>query len=144
MTEVVQVLLADDEKEFVETLAARLEVRGMEVHTALSGDEALSRIKENRIDVVILDVLMPGRDGIQTLKEIKEINPLLQVLMLTGHGTIQTGIEGMKLGAYDFLIKPTDTLDLVEKIEGAYRLKSGHEERIRQAEIKSILKRKGW
>ena len=144
MTEVVQVLHADDEKDFVETLAARLKVRGMKVHTTLSGDEALSRIKENRIDVVILDVLMPGRDGIQTLKEIKEINPLLQVLMLTGHGTIQTGIEGMKLGAYDFLIKPTDTLDLVEKIEGAYRLKSGHEERIRHAEIKSILKRKGW
>ena len=90
MTEVVQVLLADDEKEFVETLAARLEVRVMKVHTALSGDEALSGIKENGIDVVILDVLMPGRDGIQTLKEIKEINPLLQVLMLTGHGTIQT------------------------------------------------------
>ena len=141
MTEVVQVLLADDEKEFVETLATRIEVRGMKVHTALSGDEALSRIKENGIDVVILDVLIPGRDVIQTLKEI---NPLLQVLMLTRHGTIQTGIEGMKLGAYDFLIKPTDTLDLVEKIEGAYRLKSGHEERIRQAEIKSILKRKGW
>ena len=144
MTEVVQVLLADDQKDFVETLAALLEVRGMKVHTALSGDEALSRIKENRIDVVILYVLMPGRDGIQTLKEIKEINPLLQGLMLTGHGTIQTGIEGMKLGAYDFLIKPTDTLDLVEKIEVAFRLKSGHEELIRQAEIKSILKRKGW
>ncbi len=140
----IRVLLADDEKEFVETLASRLEVRGMEVDTALNGESAVEQIRANGFDVVILDVLMPGKNGIETLKEIKNINPLLQVIMLTGHGTVQTGIEGMKLGAYDYLMKPTDTRELVEKINRAYEVKSEHEQRIRQAEIDNIIKHRGW
>lgn len=88
---------------------------------------------------MILDVLMPGKDGVQTLNEIKQLNPLTEVIMLTGYGTIETAIQGMKFGAYDYLMKPTETEDLVVKINKAYKLKSEHEERIRQAES-SIIK----
>lgn len=140
----VRVLLVDDEKDFIETLAQRLEVRGFDVQTALDGDEALSLIKAHEFDVVVLDVLMPGKDGVEVLKEIKQSKPLLQVIMLTGHATVETAIEGMKLGAYDYLMKPTETEDLVEKITQAQKLKAEHEERIRKAEINGIIKRRGW
>ena len=140
----IKVLLVDDEKDFVETLAQRLEVRDFVVKTALSGDEALELIRESDLDVVVLDVLMPGKDGIQTLKEIKNLKPLINVIMLTGHATVETAIEGMRLGAYDYLMKPTETESLVEKIMSAHHLKAEHEERIRKAEINGILKRRGW
>lgn len=139
-----RVLLVDDEKEFVEALSQRLEVRDFDVKIARSGDEALIRIRESEFDVVILDVLMPGKDGIQTLREIKQIKPLTEVIMLTGHATMQTAIEGMKLGAYDYLMKPTEIKDLVEKITNAHKQKAEHEERIRQAEIERIVKTRGW
>ncbi len=134
----IKVLLVDDEEEFVEILAERLEFRGFSVSTAFNGDDAVSRLKEHEPDVVILDVLMPGKDGIQTLKEIKQISPLVEVIMLTGHATVGTAIEGMKLGAYNYLIKPSETEDLVAKIMKAYKLKSEHEERIRSAELESV------
>jgi DNA-binding NtrC family response regulator len=140
----IRVLLVDDEKEFVDALAARLEVRDFEVSTAASGDEALAVIKEKRVDVVILDVLMPGKDGVTTLKEIKLLQPLIEVIMLTGHATVETGVEGMKSGAFDYLIKPAETKELVEKIVKAYRRKAEQEERIRQAEIDRIMLRRGW
>jgi len=140
----IRVLLVDDEKDFVETLAQRLEVREFAVTTAFGGDEALGLIKEREFDVVVLDVLMPGKDGIDTLNEIKSLKPLVAVIMLTGNATVETAIEGMKVGAYDYLMKPTDTEDLVEKITMAFKLKSEHEERIRKAEINGIVKRHGW
>lgn len=140
----IKVLLVDDERDFVETLAERLEVRGFEVKTAFSGDECLDLILKHEFDVIVLDVLMPGKDGIETLREIKILKPLLYVIMLTGHATVETGIEGMKLGAYDYLIKPTETAELVDKITKAYNLKTEHEERIRKAEIDGIIKRRGW
>lgn len=140
----IKVLLADDEKDFVETLAQRLEVRDFNVKTAESGDEAIGLIREHDFDVIVLDVLMPGKDGIETLREIKNLKSLLHVIMLTGNATVETAIEGMKLGAYDFLMKPTETEDLVEKITKAYKLKSEHDERIRNAEINNIVKRRGW
>jgi DNA-binding NtrC family response regulator len=140
----IKVLLVDDEKDFVETLAQRLEVRDFDVKTALDGDEALGLIRESDVDVIVLDVLMPGKDGIQTLKEIKELKPLITVIMLTGNATVDTAIEGMRLGAYDYLMKPTETEVLVEKIKIGHKIKAEHEERIRQAEIESLLKRRGW
>jgi len=140
----IRVLLVDDEKDFIEPLSQRLQIRAIDVNTALSGDEALDFIQRNDVDVVVLDVLMPGKDGIATLKEIKRLRPLLQVIMLTGHATVETAIEGMKFGAYDFLMKPTDTKDLVDKISKAHTIKTEHEERIRKAEINSIIQRKGW
>lgn len=140
----IKVLLVDDEKDFVDTLSERLQVRDFDVTTALNGDEALSLVQDKDFDVVILDVLMPGKDGIETLREIKSLRPLAQVIMLTGNATVDTAIQGMKLGAYDYLMKPTETKDLVEKIDKAFKVKAEHEDRIRQAEIAGIVKRRGW
>ena len=140
----IRVLLVDDEQEFVEVLAERLEVRDIVVTKAFSGDEALARIKEKPVDVVILDVAMPGKDGVATLKEIKQFNPILEVIMLTGNATVDSAVEGMRLGAYDYLMKPTETKDLLEKIVKAYKRKTEQEERIRQAEIERIMQRRGW
>ena len=140
----IRVLLVDDEKEFIQTLAERLEVRDFNVETAFDGYEAVSKIKELDFDVVVLDVLMPGMNGIETLKEIKSIKPLVNVIMLTGHATVETAIDGMKAGAYDYLMKPTDTNDLVSKIAKAYNLKAEHDDRIRKAEINKIIEKRGW
>lgn len=139
----VKVLLIDDEQEFVETLAERLQTRGFSVSTALSGDEGLGRLDQMKPDVVILDVLMPGKNGIQTLKEIRERDPLVEIMMLTGHATIDTAIEGLKLGAFDYLKKPTDTKELIEKILRAYARKSEQEERIRRAQLDKIVASRG-
>jgi len=139
-----RVLLVDDEVEFVDLLAERLEARDFAVEKAYNGDEALQRIDDEKVDVVILDVVMPGKTGVETLREIKTKQPLVEVIMLTGHATVETAIEGMKLGAYDYLMKPTETPELVEKINGALARKREHEERIRKAEINSIMKRRGW
>lgn len=140
----VKVLLIDDEPQFVEVLAERLEARGFRMQTALSGDQGLAKLQEQEADVVILDVQMPGRDGVETLREIKRIKPLVEVIMLTGHATIESGIQGLKLGAYDYLMKPTETEDLVGKILRAYARKSEQEERIRRAEIDKIIVKRGW
>ncbi len=140
----IRVLLVDDEQQFVDMLQQRLETRGFIVDTALSGDEALKNIPEGGYDVVILDVLMPGRSGIETLREIKKMKPLTEVIMLTGHATAETAIEGMKIGAYDYLMKPTEIKDLVEKITKAEERKKEHEKRIREAEICRIIRKRGW
>jgi len=140
----IRVLLVDDEKEFVESLSERLELRLFEVKTCFSGDDAVRLLQREEVDVIILDVLMPGKDGIATLTEIKKLKPLTEVIMLTGNATVETAINGMKLGAYDYLMKPTETEDLVKKINSAATLKREHEERIQQAEIQNIIKKRGW
>jgi len=128
-----RILLVDDERDFVEALAERLRNRDFDVTTAFTGEEALERLKEYNFDVAIVDVKMPGLDGIETLKGIKKLKPLTEVLMLTGHGTVETAIEGMKHGAYDFLMKPCEMDTLLEKIGDAYERKAEQEERIRKA-----------
>ena len=140
----ISVLLVDDEKDFVETLAERLQLRDFNVATALNGDDAIKLVEENDFDVIVLDVKMPGKDGVETLKEIKNIEQLSQVIMLTGHATVKTAIEGMKSGAFDYLMKPTDTNELIEMIENAYQLVAEQRDKIRQAEINNILKKRGW
>lgn len=140
----IRVLLVDDEKEFVDVLAERLETRDFDVSRAYSGDEALAVLKEKRVDVVVLDVLMPGKDGVETLREIKAYKPIIEVIMLTGNATVESAVEGMKIGAYDYLMKPAETRDLVEKIVKAYKRKAEQEERIRQAEIERIMQRRGY
>lgn len=135
----VRVLLVDDEEEFVNALAERLRVRDYDVTTSLSGEDAVEKLKAYNYDVVVLDVLMPGIDGIDALREIKGLKPLTEVIMLTGHGTVETAIEGMKLGAYDFLMKPCETEELVAKIDKAYARKADHEERIREARVREII-----
>ncbi len=134
----IRILLVDDEKEFVEALAERLRTRDFHVTMAFSGDEALEKLKEYNFDVTILDVRMPGLDGIEALRAIKKLKPLTEVLMLTGHGTIETAIEGMKIGAFDFLIKPCEIDVLLDKIKGAYERKAQHEERIQKALVNKL------
>ena len=134
----IRILLVDDEKEYVETLAERLRTRGFHVTEAFSGSEAVEKLKGYNFDVTVLDVKMPGMSGIETLDEIKKLKPLTEVLMLTGHGTIETAIEGMKKGAYDYLLKPCKMDLLLEKINGAYERKSEHEERIRKAMVDKL------
>ncbi len=140
----IKVLLVDDEAEFVETLRERLDTRGFETQTALGGNSALGAVQEREFDVIILDVVMPDVGGIDVLREMKRLCPLTEVIMLTGYATVETAIAGMKLGAYDYLMKPTDMEYLVEKIGNAYQRKAEQEERIRKAEIDKIVKRRGW
>ncbi|NOR09915.1 MAG: response regulator, partial [Desulfovibrionaceae bacterium] len=120
------------------TLAERLTLRDYDVTTSLSGEDGIEKVKGYNFDVVILDVLMPGVDGIEVLHEIKKIKPLTEVIMLTGHATVETGIEGMKLGAYDYLIKPCETEELVIKINRAHERKTEHEERILDAKVRKL------
>ncbi len=136
-----RILLVDDEKDFVEMLTLRLQEIGEEVLQAYSGLESLEKLKETEIDVVILDVKMPGMDGIETLQEIKKRYPLVEVIMLTGHGTIETAVQGMKQGAYDFLIKPADFDELTTKLNKARERRHDQMERIRKAEANSLLRR---
>jgi DNA-binding NtrC family response regulator len=140
----VRVLLVDDEEQFVETLAMRLEARDFAVATAFSGDQALDYLKANEADVAVLDVLMPGLSGIDTLGMMKKIRPLTEVIMLTGHATVETAIEGMKLGAFDYLMKPTEIDELVAKITKAQRRKAEQEERIQKATIEKIAQTRGF
>ncbi len=134
-----RILVVDDEVEFADLLQERLEIRGFEVLKAYAGEEALQHLEKASPDVVLLDVMLPGRDGLSILKEIKQKYPLVGVIMLTGNSDIETAVEGMKLGAYDFLIKPTEIRTLVEKIMRASRRKTEQEERIRNAGIEQIM-----
>lgn len=127
-------LLVDDEKDFVETLASRLRERGFAVECVFSGIEALARLKKDTtIDVVLLDVGMPFMDGIMALEILKKKYPLIEVIMLTGHAAVQSAIEAIKLGAFDYLTKPCDLNDLIFKAE-----KAGARKKKREAEILDV------
>ena len=115
----LKILLVDDEQEFVLTLAERLELRGMHVKVATDGQMALGIIETDPPQVVVLDLMMPGLSGIEVLERIKAIDPKIQVILLTGHGATKDGIKGMQLGAFDYLIKPVDIDELVEKLNKA-------------------------
>ena len=121
----IRVLLVDDEESFVEYLGKRLSARGMQVTTSLSGEKALERVKEQAFDVVILDVRMPGMSGVETLREMRQARPEMQVIMLTGHASIESGVEGMKLGAFDYLVKPCDIEVLTKAISEAHAQRAG-------------------
>ena len=127
-----KVLFVDDEIDFLETLLKRMKKRGVDVTGVGSGEEALSFLNTNQVDVVVLDVKMPGMDGIETLREIKRRHPLVEVIMLTGHANLEVAIEGMELGAFDYLMKPMDIDELLYKVEDAYKSKSLHEQKIRK------------
>lgn len=138
-----RVLLVDDEVDFVEMLSLRLNEVGERVTPAYSGRECLDILGQKAIDVVILDIRMPGMDGIETLREIKKRFPLVEVMMLTGHGTTETAVEGMKLGAFDYLMKPAGFDELLLKLEKARKRKDEQEERIRKAEARLLLRKSG-
>jgi two-component system, OmpR family, response regulator len=136
------VLLVDDEVEFLETLVKRLKRRNLAATGVNSGMEALRRLAEDPVDVVVLDVKMPGMDGLETLREIKKICPLVEVIMLTGHANMEVAIEGMELGAFDYLMKPMDIDELLYKLQDAYKKKQLHEGRMRSVieEIQGVKK----
>jgi len=139
------VMLVDDEAPFVETMTKRLAKRELDVVSALSGQAALDILsQEQNIDVVILDVKMPGMDGLETLRKIKADYPLTEVVMLTAHATVESAIEGMKLGAFDYLMKPCDMEQLMGKILEATRKKRDHEEKIREARVREVLTKRGF
>lgn len=119
----IRLLLVDDEDDFRMTLASRLKKRKLEVLDVENGYKAIEEVRISPIDVAVVDVKMPGMDGLETLKQIKQINPRIEVIMLTGHASVESGIEGMRLGAFDYLMKPCDINELILKIEDAYQRK---------------------
>jgi DNA-binding NtrC family response regulator len=128
-----RVLFVDDEADFRETLIKRMQKRHVQASGVSSGEEALAWLPQHPVDVVVLDVRMPGMDGIQTLRAIKRDHPLLEVILLTGHANLEIAKEGMQLGAFDYLMKPIDLDELLYKLEDAYQKKS-----IQQHKIKNI------
>ena len=133
-----RVLVVDDEDDFRETFVKRLGKRDLDVTGVESGEKALELLDKQLFDVVILDVKMPGMDGVDALREMKIKRPLMEVIMLTGHASVESGIEGMKLGAFDYIMKPADLDELLDKMRKAYEKKAIHEEKIRQAKIKEL------
>jgi DNA-binding NtrC family response regulator len=138
------VLLVDDEEQFLDALSQRLEARGLKVKAVTNGEDAVNNVEDHNFDAIIVDLAMPGIDGIETLKRIKEKRPDLEIIMLTGHATVKSGIEAMKLGADDFLEKPVDLNVLLEKIGEAKNKRMLVVEKGRQEEVKKILKSKTW
>jgi DNA-binding NtrC family response regulator len=139
-----RVLLVDDEHEFVETLAKRMKARGLRVDTAESGEAALAIVRARDFDVIVLDLAMPGIDGLETLERALQINPDVQVILLTGHGTVGKGVEAMKLGAADFLEKPTSFQDLLDRIKTASEKKALLLEKRSEEHVADILNKRGW
>jgi DNA-binding NtrC family response regulator len=138
--EKMKMMLVDDEERFLSTTVKVLLRKGYDVVTATSGMEALTKLKSQNIHVVILDVKMPGMDGMETLKTIKKEYPLVEVIMLTGHGTVESAVEGLKSGATDYLMKPTDVSDLIQKAEEAFEKRLRLEEKIRMAQTRRYMK----
>lgn len=139
-----RILIVDDDKDFLEVMRERLQSRGIDVSTSESAEDALQRLEAEVFDVIILDLQMPGIDGIATLKQIKEKHEALQVIMLTGHATVAKGVEAIKLGATDFIEKPADINVLNEKIKKAKEKKMLIMEKMNDAKVKEILSRFGW
>ena len=134
-------LVVDDEEDFLETMVNRLNKRDIDTTGAKSGEEALEIMNKKLFDVVILDVKMPGgMDGIETLREMKRVQPLAEVILLTGHASVETSIEGMKLGAFDYLLKPVKLEELLVKMGEAFEKKDTHDQKIRKAKIRELVR----
>jgi len=139
----INILLVDDEIPFLETMTKRLAKRKFITASASGGHEAIKLLEKNDdLEVVILDVKMPEMGGLQTLKIIRQRFPLVEVIMLTGHATIESAIEGMKLGAFDYLMKPCDMEELISKVCEAAKKKKRHKEKIIEAQLKDITMRR--
>ena len=134
-----KILLVDDEVVFTENMSKLLNNRGYRVKAVNSGDSAIRLLDEEEFDVIVLDLKMPGMDGITTLKEIKKLGLFTETLVLTGHGSIETALEATKLGAYDYLSKPCEINELVEKIEGAWIKKDDAQKEDIQEKIQKVV-----
>ncbi len=139
-----KILIVDDEKDFLEVMSERMAARDMDVSTAASALEAIEMIEKESYDAVVLDLMMPEMDGLEALKAIKAKRPEIQVILLTGHATVEKGIEAMKLGAIDLVEKPADMKVLTEKIHNAQAQKMIIVEKKAQKKIQKILTSKGW
>jgi len=124
-----KILLVDDEEAFRTALCERLRVRGLDTTAVGTGREALKEIKKTLYDVILLDIKMPEMNGIEALAEIKKINPFLEVIILSGHASVDAAVEITKLGGYDYLLKPCPLDDLLGKIDEAYERKLAREKR---------------
>jgi len=142
MTE--RVLLVDDEQEFLDSLAERMQSRGMNVSKAATPAEAIMKTEKESFDAVVLDLKMAGMDGLEVLRIIKEKRPEIQVILLTGHATVEAGVEAMKLGALDFLEKPANLAELTKKIKEAQAKKMILVDKATEAKIKEIIQAKAW
>lgn len=139
-----RILLVDDEAEFVRALAKRLTARGLNVEISGDGESAVEKVKQSDFDVIVLDLAMPGIDGLETLKRLREVNPDLQVILLSGHGTIKSGVEAMKEGATDFLEKPAEFPELLAKIREASARRMVLVEKRREEQVADIMRERGW
>ena len=139
-----RIMVVDDEVDFLETVVNRLKKRQLNATGVTSGEEAVALLKEELFDVIILDIKMPGgMDGIETLREVKRIQPLIEVILLTGHASVETSIEGMKLGAFDYCLKPIKFEELLQKMAAAFEKKSTHDKKIRDAKIQQLIRHPG-
>jgi DNA-binding NtrC family response regulator len=134
-----KILLVDDEVVFTTNMGKLLTNRGYKVTTANNGHVAIQALEKENFDVVVLDLKMPGMDGLATLKEIKKLGLFAEILILTGHGSIDTALEAIKLGAYDYLTKPCEIEDLVGKIEGAWQKKQGAEKKEMKEKVQKAV-----
>lgn len=139
-----KVLLVDDEDDFLKTLTQRLEVRGLKVTGATRGEEAIGLADKQEFDAIVIDLAMPGMDGLETLRQIKKSHPDAEIIMLSGQGSIKKTTEAMKLGAEDFLEKPVDIQELLKKIAEAKDKRILILQKKSSEEIKNILKSKAW
>ncbi len=120
-TQKMRVLVVDNEVEFASTVAERLRLRKIEAESVFSGEDALSAVVRFKPDVIILDLDMPDITGLEVLSQVKATEPGIEVILLTGHGSFDAGLTGMELGAFDYIIKPVDLAQLMEKITEAYK-----------------------
>lgn len=139
-----RILLVDDEEDFLQTLSDRLKIRGLQVSTASSGEDAVSKVEKHEYDAIVVDLSMPGIDGMETIERIKAISPAAEVIMLTGHGTVESGVKAMKTGAGDFLQKPVAIHTLLEKIGEAKSRRMLVLEKKSQEELDKIMRSRGW
>jgi DNA-binding NtrC family response regulator len=136
----IRLLLVDDERQFVEVMTQRLARRGFDVIGASSGREALDRLAADAgVDVVLLDVKMPGMNGIEATRRIKQAHPLLEIVILTGHAAIDSAVEAIRHGAYDYLMKPADLDELIAKVKQAAGRKEARENRILEIRMRPYL-----
>jgi len=139
-----RVLLVDDEKSFVDVLQKRLNARGLKVDTSNSGEDAISKAQSQTFDVIVLDLAMPGMDGVETLKRLRKNDPDLQIILLTGHGSIEKAVEATKLGAMDFLQKPAKLPELLELIREAGARKAVLVEQRASKQVADVIGKKSW
>lgn len=139
-----RVMLVDDEQDYLDALSARLEMRGMKVTAVSRGQEAVDIASDKKFDVILLDLAMPGMDGLETLKRIKENDPDAEIIILTGHGSVKAGVEAMKLGAEDFMEKPVRFEQLLTRIEEAQEKRVLVVQKEAKEEIENILHTKPW